>query len=148
MLTSYFIRPLEINIKGNPYKFCSILDFEFSLQGRNTVPSNKIIELLNYTGERLRNEARAISEMEKHLVEILSRSIDNTKTIRRAMNDFNYNAFSNDHGWRDIFTSLQEVNGEVGDTMLRVALYKYTQYLHSRLEIIKMRYPQACDAVM
>ena len=141
MLTSYFLRPLEIKIGEKSHKFCSILDFEFSLNGRNTVPSNKIIELMNYPCERLRREARAISEIEKHLIEILSQSIDSPKTIKRAMKDFNYNAFSNDHSWRDIFNSLQDISGDIGDTMLRVALYKYTQYLHSRLEIIKMRYP-------
>ena len=147
MITSYFLRPLEINIKGNLYKFCSVLDFEFSLNGRNAVPASKIIELLNYPSERLRNEAQAISKMEKHLIEILSRSIDSPKTIKRAIKELNYNAFSNDHGWRDIFISLQDVNGDIGDTLLRVALYKYTQYLNSRLEIIKMSYPQAKDTV-
>lgn len=145
MLTTYFIKPLEMNIGGHQYRFCSVRDFEFALNGRNTVPPNKVIELFNYPNDRLKSEAHAINEVERMLIEILSRSIDSPRIIRRAMKEMDYNIFSNDHHWRSIFIALQDMNGDIGDTLIRLALYKYTQYLQSRLEIIITRYPQTSD---
>ena len=144
MLNKFFLRPLEITIGGQPYRFCSVTDFEFALQGRTTVPVNKILELRNYSREKLKSEAYAISDIEKKLMEILSNSIDSPNTLQRAMKDVDHQIFSQDHNWRQIFNSLQYGCVEI-DALLRVALYKYTQYLHTRLEIIKMRYAQVCS---
>ena len=142
MLNAYFIRPLELKMGEQNYKFCSVLDFEFALRGRTSVPSNKIIELLRRPREHLRVEAHAIKALETQLFEIMSRSIDSPKTIKRAMQELDLKVFSQDHNWRSIFIALQEVDGEAGDTLLRAALYKYSQYLTSRYEIIKTFYAQ------
>lgn len=142
MLNSFFIRPLEMNIGGQYYKFCSTIDFEFALQGRTSVPSKKVIELLSHSHDALKKEAFAIQGIEKSLDEILFRSIDSPNTIKRALTGCDFNIFSNDHGWRSIFISLMETGGDPRDVMLRMALYKYIQYLQSRMEIIKNRYPQ------
>ena len=137
MLTNFFVRPLELRVGEQIYKFYSTSDFEFSLHGRTTVPASTFRELTHYSQDQLRGEAYAIKELEETLLEILSRSIDSPDTIRRGMKNFHHQEFSQDHNWRNIFLSLLSDNGK-SEMLLRIALAKYIQYLISRKEIINM----------
>lgn len=141
MLNKFFAKPLELEIGDQTYKFCSIADFEFSLAGRTSIPSKKITEMVKFTTEQLKKEARTIKEVEKRFVAILSKSIEETESINQALRELDPLIFSQDHGWRDIIASLNNGNEEF-NPFRRIALVKYMQYLASRQEIIKYLYSE------
>jgi hypothetical protein len=141
MLNKFFSKPLELEIGEHTYKFSSTADFEFALTGRTAIPSRKITEMVKFTTEQLKKEARTIKEVEKRFVGILSRSIEEPDSINRALREMDPLIFSQDHGWRDIITALNNGNEEF-NPFRRIALVKYMQYLASRQEIIKYMYSE------
>lgn len=141
MLNKFFTKPLELQIGDQSYKFCSIADFEFSLGGRTAIPSRKISEMVKFSTEQLKKEARTIKEVEKRFVSILSKSIENPDSINKALRELDPLIFSQDHGWRDIIASLNNGDDEL-NPFRRIALVKYMQYLASRQEIIKYLYTE------
>jgi len=141
MLNKFFAKPVELNIGGQIYKFCSIADFEFSLSGRTAVPSKKITDMVKFSIDQLKKEARTIKDIEKRFVSILSRSIENTDSINRAMRELDPVIFSQDHGWREIISALNEGDDDL-NAFRRIALVKYMQYLSARQEIIKYLYSE------
>jgi len=141
MLNKFFAKPLELEISEQTYKFCSIADFEFSLSGRTSIPSRKISEMVKFSTEQLKKEARTIKEVEKRFVAILSKSIEEPDSINRALREMDPVIFSQDHGWRDIIAALNEGNEDF-NPFRRIALVKYMQYLASRQEIIKYLYSE------
>ncbi len=141
MLNKFFSKPLELEIGDQTYKFCSTADFEFALSGRTAVPSRKISDMVKFSTEQLKKEARTIKEVEKRFVTILSRSIEEPNSINRALREIDPLIFSQDHGWREIISSLNEGDDEY-NPFRRIALVKYMQYLASRQEIIKYMYSE------
>lgn len=141
MLNKFFSKPLELEIGEHTYKFCSTADFEFALTGRTSIPARKISEMVRFTTEQLKKEARTIKEVEKRFVSILSRSIEEPDSINRALREMDPLIFSQDHGWRDIISSLNNGNEDF-NPFRRIALVKYMQYLASRQEIIKYLYSE------
>lgn len=141
MLNKFFSKPLELDIGEYTYKFSSTADFEFALSGRTAIPSRKITEMVKFTTEQLKKEARTIKEVEKRFVGILSRSIEEPDSINRALREMDPLIFSQDHGWRDIITALNNGNEDF-NPFRRIALVKYMQYLASRQEIIKYMYSE------
>jgi hypothetical protein len=141
MLNKFFAKPLELEIGDQTYKFCSIADFEFCLAGRTSIPSRKISEMVKFTTEQLKKEARTIKDVEKLFVSILSKSIEEPDSINVALRELDPLIFSQDHGWRDIIASLNNGNEEF-NPFRRIALVKYMQYLASRQEIIKYLYSE------
>jgi hypothetical protein len=142
MLNKFFAKPLELQIGDQTYKFCSIADFEFSLGGRTAIPSRKISEMVKFSTEQLKKEARTIKEVEKRFVSILSKSIENPDSINKALRELDPLIFSQDHGWRDIIASLNNGGDAELNPFRRIALVKYMQYLSSRQEIIKYLYSE------
>ncbi len=141
MLNKFFAKPIELQVGEHALKFCSIADFEFCLSGRTTVPSRKITEMVKFTPEQLKKEARTIKDIEKRFVAILSRSIEDPLSINRAIRELDPLIFSQDHAWRDIISSMNNSGDEL-NPFRRVALVKYMQYLSSRQEIIKYLYSE------
>ncbi len=141
MLNKFFTKPIELKIGERPYKFCSIADFEFGLAGRTAVPSKKITDMVKFSTEQLKKEANTIKDIEKRFVAILSKSIEDTNSINRALREMDPIIFSQDHGWRDIISSLNNGNDEL-NPFRRIALVKYMQYLSARQEIIKYLYSE------
>jgi len=139
MLTNFFTRPLELNIGSYVYKFISTADFEFALIGRATVPSNKLSELFRYTKSDLKKESHAIGKIENKILEVLSQPVDGHNSIGRAVKEFDNHIFSHDHNWWNIFIALIN-KGDEYEPLLRIALFRYTQYLESRQELIKVLY--------
>ncbi|MFQ5661196.1 MAG: FHA domain-containing protein [Gammaproteobacteria bacterium] len=139
MLNKFFSKPVEIKIGEQIFKFCSIADFEFSMTGRTAVPSKKITDMVKFSTDQLKREARTIKDIEKQFVSILSRSIEETSSINRALRELDPLIFSQDHSWRDIISALNEGDEEL-NPFRRIALVKYMQYLSSRQEIIKYLY--------
>lgn len=141
MLNKFFTKPLEINVGEQTLKFCSVTDFDFCMTGRTSVPSKKIIEMVKFTIDQLKTEAKTIKDIEKRFVSILSKSIEDTDSINRAMRELDPLIFSQDHSWRQIISGLNE-GGEELNPLRRLALVKYMQYLSSRQEIIKYLYSE------
>jgi hypothetical protein len=141
MLNNFFSKPLELQVGEQTLKFNSVGDFEFAVAGRVAVPSKKITGMVKFTPEQLQKEARTIKEIEKKFVAILSKSIEDTNSINRAIRELDPLIFSQDHGWRDIISSLNAGDEEF-NPFRRVALVKYMQYLSARQEIIKYLYSE------
>lgn len=141
MLNKFFSKPVELNIGDQILRFCSIPDFEFCLNGRTSVPSKKITDLVKLSTNKLKTEAVTIKDIEKRFVNILSRSIENPNSINQALREMDPTIFSQDHGWRSIIGALNE-GGDDLNPFRRIALVKYMQYLASRQEIIKYLYSE------
>lgn len=141
MLNKFFAKPVELKIGEQTLKFNSVADFDFSMTGRTSVPSKKIIEMVKFTTDQLKNEARTIKDIEKRFVTILSKSIEDTESINRALRELDPLIFSQDHSWRQIISALNEGEEDL-NPFRRLALVKYMQYLSSRQEIIKYLYSE------
>jgi hypothetical protein len=141
VLNKFFTKPIELLIGEQTYKFCSISDFEFGLAGRTAVPSKKITDMVKFSTDQLKKVAITIKDIEKRFVSILSKSIEETDSINRALRELDPIIFSQDHNWRDIITSLNQGEHEL-NPFRRIALVKYMQYLSSRQEIIKYLYSE------
>lgn len=141
MLNKFFSKPIELTIGEQLLRFCSIPDFEFCLNGRTSVPSKKITEMVKFTTKKLKTEAVTIKDIEKRFVAILSRSIETPNSINQALRELDPTIFSQDHGWRGIIAALNEGGDEL-NPFRRVALVKYMQYLAARQEIIKYLYSE------
>jgi hypothetical protein len=141
MLNKFFTKPLELRIGELVLKFNSVVEFEFTMAGRTAVPSKKIIEMVKFSPEQLKKEAKTIKEIEKRFVAILSRSIEDPTSINRALRELDPLIFSSDHSWRDIINALNAGDDEF-NPFRRIALVKYMQYLASRQEIIKYLYSE------
>lgn len=139
MLKRLFTKPLELKVGEQLLKFESVADFDFCLAGRIAVPSKKITDLVKFSTDQLKKEARTIKDIEKRFVNILSQSIDENTSINRAMRELDPLIFSQDHSWREIIAALNS-GGEELNELRRIALAKYMQYLSSRQEIIKYLY--------
>ena len=141
MLNKFFAKPVELKIGEQTLKFSSINDFDFCMTGRTSVPSKKIIEMVKFTTDQLKTEARTIKDIEKRFVSILSKSIEDTDSINLAMRELDPLIFSQDHSWRQIISALNAGDEEL-NPFRRLALVKYMQYLSSRQEIIKYLYSE------
>lgn len=141
MLNKFFAKPVELTIGEQQLKFSSLTDFEFSLAGRTSVPSKKITGMVKFSLDELKKEARTIKDIEKQFVAILSKSIENPRSINRALREMDAQIFSQDHNWRMIIGALHNGGDELNE-FRRVALVKYMQYLSSRQEIIKYLYSE------
>ncbi len=141
MLNKFFAKPLELLIGEQTYKFCSIADFEFSLEGRTAVPSKKIVDMVKFSTAQLMKEAKTIKDIEKRFFKILSKSIEDTSSINQAMRELDTIIFSQDHHWREIIQALNNGDEEL-NSFRRIALVKYMQYLSARQEIIKYLYSE------
>lgn len=141
MLNKFFTKPVELKIGEQTYKFCSVADFEFSLAGRTAVPSKKITDMVKFSTDQLKKEAKTIKDIEKRFVSILSKSIEDTNSINRALRELDPVIFSQDHGWRDVISGLNNGNDDL-NAFRRIALVKYMQYLSARQEIIKYLYSE------
>ena len=131
--------PLEIVVGDKVVQFASVKEFEFSLNGRTSLPAQKMSELMKLSPRELKAEATTIEEVEKRFQDLLSRSEDTT--ISRAMTRFDPTIFSKDNDWRSIITGLNECGEEFREFKL-AALKKYLQYLRSRKAVLKDIYLQ------
>ena len=141
MLDKLFSKPVELVIGEQTLHFHSLVDFEFALNGRTSIPAKKISDLVKFSVQQLKKEAHTIKEVEKRFVEILSKSIEEPEGIGRAIRELDPIIFSNDHGWREIINALNNSDDDI-DEFRRLAIVKYMQYLSSRQEIIKYLYSE------
>lgn len=141
MLDKFFSKPIALEVGGQTLHFHTLVDFEFALNGRTSIPANKISDLVKFSVQQLKKEAHTIKEVEKRFVTILSKSIEDPDGMGRALRELDPIIFSNDHGWREIVGALNNSDDEIND-FRRLAIVKYMQYLSSRQEIIKYLYSE------
>lgn len=144
MLNRIFSRPaaaLDLHVAGQDLSFTGIDEFDFALSGRTAVPAAKIQRLIQCSSQELRAEARTIKDIEKHFVDILSRSIEDPTTLNDSLRELDPLIFSQDHHWREIVMAVNECGDEY-NAYRRVALVKYMQYLAARQDIIKYLYSE------
>ncbi len=141
MLDKFFSKPVELVIGDQTLHFHTLVDFEFALNGRTSVPASKISDLVKFTMKELKKEAHTIKEVEKRFVGILSKSIEDPEGIGRALRELDPIIFSNDHGWREVINALNNSDDDINE-FRRLAIVKYMQYLSSRQEIIKYLYSE------
>jgi len=139
MNTKSSIPPLELVVGDQIMRFASVQEFEFSLNGRTAVPSQKISALMKLSPRELKAEAFTIAELEKRFFALLQRSED--ITINTAMSKLDPTIFSADHGWRNIIAELNECGEEYREFKL-AALKKYMQYLASRKTLLMGLYTE------
>lgn len=142
MLDKLFSKPIELQVGDQTLKFSSIIDFEFALNGRTSLPSNKITDLVRFSAIQLKKEAHIIKEVEKNFVSILSKSIEEPESIDRSLREMDPLIFSQDHGWREIISGLNNSELEDLNEFKRMCIVKYMQYLSARQDIIKYLYSE------
>lgn len=141
MLGKLLPKQTELVVGGHTLKFNSVEEFEFCMNGRTSVPSKKITDMVKFSAKDLKREAQTIKGIEKTFVSILSKSIEDPASINRGLRELDPSLFSQDHSWREIISALNE-GGDNLNPLRRVALVKYMQYLASRQEIIKYLYTE------
>ena len=144
MLDKLFAKPVELLIGEQKLNFHTLVDFEFALNGRTSIPANKMSDLVKFSVQQLKKEAHTIKEVEKRFVSILSKSIEEPESIARAIRELDPIIFSGDHGWREIISALNNADDDADNIneFRRLAIVKYMQYLSSRQEIIKYLYSE------
>jgi hypothetical protein len=141
MLDALFKKPLELQVGGRTLRFDSKVDFEFALASRTDVPAGKIAELVRFDAQQLLDEANNVRQVERHFVEMLSRSIQHPGSIGYLLREMDAKLFSHDHDWRAIMTALAQQDRRV-DEYKQLAVVKYVQYLASRQDVLKGIYAQ------
>lgn len=145
MFKKILSKQLTLIIGDQEFRFVSLADFAFCLNGRTAIPAEKFKSILRLTKDQLEKEAKSIKLVEKRFVNILSRSVENPSGIFSAIKEIDVVVFSKDHGWRDIMFSLNDVSSTF-DPFRRIALVKYMQYLASRQDMIKRLYHERKNA--
>ncbi len=141
MLNKLLARPLELTIGELTLKLDSLAEFEFSMAGRSAVSSDKFSAMVKFSPDQLKQEAKAIKEVEKRFVGILAQCVEEPGSINAAMQKLDPLLFSQDHGWREIMIALN--NGDENyDPYRRIALVKYMQYLSARQGLVKYLYSE------
>jgi len=136
MLDGLFRKPLELEIGDRTLRFDSKVDFEFALASRSEVPAGKIAELVRFDSQQLLDEANSVRQVERHFVEMLSRSIQEPGSIGYLLREMDLKLFSQDHEWRGIMSALARQDRRF-DEFKQLALVKYVQYLASRQDVLK-----------
>ena len=136
MLDALFRKPLELQVGDRTLRFDSKVDFEFALASRTEVPAGKISELVRFDSQQLLDEANSVRQVERHFVEMLSRSIQEPGSIGYLLRQMDMKLFSQDHEWRAIMTALARQDRRY-DEFKQLALVKYVQYLASRQDVLK-----------
>jgi len=136
MFRFLFHKPLEIEVAGKLLRFDSKSDFEFALASRTEVPATKIAELMRFDVRQLTEEASSVRQVERHFVEILSRSIQEPGSIAYLLREMDIKLFSQDHQWRGIMQVMARQPARFDDYK-QLALVKYMQYLAARQDVLK-----------
>ena len=121
--------------------FSSLQDFEFSIAARTSIPSGRVLGLMNLSPKKLMDESIAIKKVEKRLLTILSREMDKGNNLGSRLRELRPSTFTHDNQWHDIFSVLRVHNEEL-EEYRHVALIKYVQYLAARQEIIRGLYKE------
>ena len=141
MLKEDFSTALEIEINHQTIRFGNIDEFEFALNGRTSIPAKKISEIVHLSVEQLNDEAITIKNVESYFVSMIADTMQNPKSIDRALRETEPLVFSQDHNWRDIIAALNKSDNLLLDYK-HLAIVKYLQYLSARQDLINFLYSE------
>lgn len=130
---------LELIIDGEPHVFQSPREFEFALAGRTSLPTRKIAALSRLSDDGLLRETEAVRAVEQRFEDALSGALDDITIVGPVLRTMESSLISQDNSWRSIIEALNDVEN-VPETYKKIALVKYTQYLASRQEAVKILY--------
>ncbi len=139
MFTKTTFDALELIIDGEPHVFQSPREFEFALAGRTSLPTRKIAALSRLSDDGLLRETEAVRAVEQRFEDALSGALDDITTVGPVLRTMESSLISQDNSWRSIIEALNDVEN-VPETYKKIALVKYTQYLASRQEAVKILY--------
>lgn len=106
---------------------------EAELLKRTKVPPNRVEEILAWTPQRVRREARSMSATLKRFAHAVVASMDDPPAADVFLRTLDLRVISRDHDWRKLFEAMRR--GEVEQQPRRL-LVKYLQYLSFRKELL------------
>ncbi len=130
MLNNLFNKPLELKIDDKTLLFNSISEIAFCLDGRTSISSKKLSELLKYSIDEIEEQIKKLSDINSSLFKVLNRVVDDPDNIDRSMRELDPLIFSQDQGWRDIIQSLNKGPHDI-DKIRVTVIMKYMKYLSS-----------------
>lgn len=133
------LHSLELDVGHRQYRFNSLRDFHFALEGRTQFPSRRLRDLLALPAAQLKSEAQDIREVERRFADLLALSVQDPACTTRLLRQIPVHLFSQDHEWRLIMEGLRTLDGRY-DPYKQAALVKYLQYLGSRQEVLQTLY--------
>ena len=132
-----FDSPLDLKILDQNHQFCSIGDFTFALDGRYSISTNKLEELIQHSATDLDAELKKIADVNQTLFSIVSEMIEDPTCVVKNFRDLEPTLFTQEQSWRSIILSLFECD-EIYNSLRIVSLTKYMQYLSSLDDTIKL----------
>jgi FHA domain-containing protein len=138
MLQNIFAKPVVLIIDGKDVAFQSIDDFAFALDARTAIPLDKITEAVKATPGELLLESNAIEIALENLTEIINDSPETISSVTTRLKAINSVVFSNDNGWRNLFSALKKDRSPDSSTYKEIALNKYLEYLSNRKKLIDL----------
>lgn len=132
---------LNLDLPDSEVRFPSARDFEFTLSGRTSIPSDKISRLVTMSDGDLLREAEGIRKLEKRFSEILSAAMQAAAEVGPILKALDMSLVTQDNDWRSIIESLNS-QGSKFEEHKRIALVKYMQYLRARQDVIRTLYSQ------
>lgn len=139
MLSSLLRKSLLLKVGEQILRFDNEADFEFALASRAGVPAAKVSELVRLTPLELMREAESIRQVEKRVVDVLSKSIREPGSIGDLMRAVDVQLFSHDYQWRPIMQALAEQPNRFNQ-FKQLAIIKYAQYLASHQDLLREIY--------
>ena len=130
MINKFFNKPLELKIGDQTLRFNSVSEIAFFLEGRTSVSSAELSELFKLSIDQLETQATKLAKINKFLVTVLNRIIDEPDNIDRSMRELDPQIITQDQSWRDIIQVLYKEQDEVNSIRMTVIM-KYMKYLSS-----------------
>lgn len=127
---------LEINIKNESFHFESIEQFKQFLNGKTTLPADKVQAMFNHTDQFLNEEIKQLTTLERNISDRLATAIRDPMSIDNYLDSATMVRFSQDYDWRQIMFELSKQPGEYSEYKLE-AVTSYMQYLRSRIDVAK-----------
>ncbi|NKC11323.1 MAG: FHA domain-containing protein [Gammaproteobacteria bacterium] len=133
--------PLKLIIADHAVQFRTVDDFEFALNGRTSIPADKISRLVSMPDTDLLREAEGIRKLERRLADILSDSLEKSKEVGPTLQVLDMSLVTQDNDWRTIIETLN-LTDEKLEPYKRMAIVKYMQYLRARQDVIRVLFSQ------
>ena len=127
---------LNLEMTDRFVRFRSMREFQFALVSRTEFPASRIPDLMARGPQELEAESAHIRDAERHLSNVLARSVKEPQLTGELFRELELKLFSADHGWREIIDGLKRLPPDF-DEYKRVALIKYLQYLRARQFILR-----------
>ena len=127
-----FTQPVHFSVKGVPELITSLEQFDRALASKTQVTTELFAKLLTLDDDRLNSLTGATRQAADLLQRALKRAMGNPTAVDELLKKLGSAFFTEDHGWRKLFTTLHTLPFTRNDLKL-LALNKYRVYLLARL---------------